>query len=841
MCHETGLRARFTISIRDGLSRIISTALIVATWSGAWLHAAAPSAADVEFFEKRIRPVLTERCHKCHSVGAEKVKGGLLLDSRAAMLKGGDTETAIVPGNADGSLLIKAVRWLDKDMEMPPKKKLTDAEIADFVTWVKMGAPWPAGDTPPAAMAKKQFRITDRDKAHWAFQSVRKPAPPTVKNKAWVADPIDAFILAKLESKGLAPSVAADKRVLIRRVTYDITGLPPTPAEVEAFVADTSAKAWENLVERLLASPRYGERWGRQWLDLVRFAETNSYERDGVKPNAWRFRDYVIRAFNDDKPYDRFIREQLAGDELPDATDESLIATGYYRLGIWDDEPADKELARYDMLDDIVATTGHVFLGLTVDCARCHDHKIDPIAQRDYYAMLSFFQNVNHYKNGGPTDEVAIVESPADPKSSGETPKDQEAQRKELEVKVAELEDHFRLLVKPVKGAGAIAKLIKQDGLKVLGEEAFNRYQGLKSSLDAMKRNKGNHDGKALVVTEAGAKPPDTFILQRGIPANKGDKVEPAFLQVLSPPSPQIVEPASAESSGRRTALANWIASRENPMTARVMANRVWQGHFGRGIVRSSSNFGVQGDAPTHPELLDWLASEFAEHGWSLKALHRLILTSNAYRMSSRPADAALKADPQNDLFSHFDMRRLAAEEIRDSILAVTGTLSDRMYGPGIYVDIPKEVLAGQSRPGSGWGKSPPEEQARRSIYIHVKRSLITPILASFDVAETDYSVPVRFSSTQPTQALGMLNSAFVNGQAAKFAERVCREGGANVAQQVRIALSLVTSRPPSETEVQRGLKLIGAMEKQDGVSPEVALTSFCLLALNLNEFLYLD
>ena len=816
--------------------RIIPTALVIVALLGGWLRAAEPSAADTEFFEKRIRPLLSERCYKCHSAEADKVKGGLLLDTHAGLLKGGDTGAAITPGNADTSLLIAAVRWTDKDLQMPPKKKLSDAEIADLATWVKNGAPWPADDKPPVAVAKKEFKITDKDRSHWAFQPVKKLSPTAVKNTAWVANPIDAFVLAKLEAKELAPSPVADRRTLIRRVCYDITGLPPTPTEVEAFVADKSPEAWENLVDRLLASPRYGEHWGRHWLDLVRFAETNSYERDGAKPNAWRFRDYVIRAFNEDKPYDRFIREQLAGDELADATKESLIATGYYRLGIWDDEPADKELARYDMLDDIVATTGHVFLGLTVDCARCHDHKIDPIAQRDYYTMLSFFHNVNHYRNGGPTDE-APVEGEENPAGGG---RERAGQIKELEAQTAELERHYRDIVKPPRGAGAVVKLIEKDGLAVLGKEIFERYLGLKTRLAAMKKN-SNHEGKALVVSEAGTKPPETFILQRGMPANKGDKVEPAFLQVLGPPPPTISEPTSGKSSGRRVALANWIASRENPLTARVIVNRVWQRHFGRGIVRSSSNFGFQGDAPTHPELLDWLASEFVARGWSLKSLHRLILTSNAYRMSSRPAPAAAKSDPQNDLLSHFDMRRLAAEEIRDSILTVSGTLNDKMFGQGIYVDIPREVLAGQSKPGNGWGKSSPDEQARRSIYIHVKRSLITPILASFDVAETDHSVPVRFASTQPTQALGMLNSAFINEQAAKLAERVRREAGDDVAKQVRLALNLVMSRPPSEAEVQRGVKLVGAMEKEDKVRHDVAFASFCLLALNLNEFLYLD
>ncbi|HEV7406835.1 MAG TPA: PSD1 and planctomycete cytochrome C domain-containing protein [Chthoniobacteraceae bacterium] len=804
-------------------------ALLVA--AGARLHAAEPATEEAAFFEKRIRPLLADHCYKCHSAEAEKVKGGLLLDSRAGLLKGGETRPGIVPGVPEKSLLIAAVNWKDEDLQMPPKKKLTEAQIADLTEWVKMGAPWPGGDQTAAPVAKKEFAVTDKDRAHWAFRPVKKPAPPAVKNQGRVANPVDAFVLAKLEAKGLTPNGPADKRALVRRVYYDVTGLPPSPEEVEAFVADTSPKAWEALVDRLLASPHYGEQWGRHWLDLVRFAETNSYERDNDKPRAWRYRDYVIRAFNDDKPYDQFVREQLAGDELPDRSAESIIATGYYRLGIWDDEPVDGFQARFDMLDDIVATTGQVMLGLTVDCARCHDHKIDPIGQRDYYALLSFFHNVNYYRNGGATDEVPL------PGLTGIDPDPFAGKREGLEMRIAEIEEHFR--ERHPQGVVS-SQLVRNQGERYLGKETLDRYLQFKKELDALKNDKvtGN---KALAVTEAGVKPPETFILLRGNPANKGDKVEPAFLQVLDPPPPVIVAPTGVKSSGRRLALANWIASRDNQLTARVMVNRVWQHHFGRGLVRSPNNFGVQGDAPTHPELLDWLASEFVEQGWSLKALHRLILTSNTYRMSARPSPAALKADPPNDLLSHFDMRRLTAEEIRDSLLAVTGTLNPEMFGPSIYVEIPKEVLAGQSLPGRGWGKSSPEEQARRSIYIFVKRSLITPILASFDQAETDRSAPVRFASTQPTQALGMLNSAFVNEQAGKLAARIRREGGSDIVGQVRLALQLATSRPPSDVEIKRGVAFIEALQKTDGAAPEAALKTFCLLALNLNEFLYLD
>ena len=628
-----------------------------------------------------------------------------------------------------------------------------------------------------------------KDRTHWAFQPVKRPHVPQPSGRAsGLANPIDAFILAGLEAKGFSAAPPAAKRELIRRACYDLTGLPPSPQEVESFLADGSPDAWEKLIDRLLDSPRYGEKWGRHWLDLVRFAESNSYERDGDKPHTWRYRDYVIRSFNTDKPYDRFIREQLAGDEFPDPDSDAIIATGFYRLGIWDDEPADRELAHYDGLDDIVTTTGQVLLGLTVECARCHNHKMDPIPQKDYYRLLSFFQNVNPYHNGGPTDEVRLFESP-DEKLAREG-RARESGKKELEpLKVPEA---------PIE--------------------------------------------QALAVTESGPTAPETFILVRGNPNTKGDRVEPGYLEVLNPPRPEIPAPApGAKSSGRRTALANWIASPDNPLTARVMANRLWQYHFGRGIVRSPNNFGLQGDPPTHPELLDWLASELVAQGWRMKPMHRLIMTSHAYRMSSRGRAEALATDPANDLFWRFDMRRLTAEEIRDSILAITGSLNLKTSGPGIYVDIPAEVLAGQSQPGQGWGKSPPSEQARRSVYIHVKRSLLTPILESFDLAETDRSAPVRFATIQPTQALGMLNGSFLNRQADLFAARLRRESGGRLDQQVRLALYLATSRIPTDAEIQHGVGLIAALEAEEGATSEVALKYFCLMALNLNEMVYLD
>jgi hypothetical protein len=498
-------------------------------------------------------------------------------------------------------------------------------------------------------------------------------------------------------------------------------------------------------------------------LDLVRFAETNSFERDSVKPHAWRYRDYVIRSFNEDKPYDQFVREQLAGDEFDPPTTDSIIATGFYRLGLWDDEPADRLLAKFDGLDDIVTTTGQVFLGLTVNCGRCHDHKIDPITQEDYYSLVAFFHNITPMSKQGPTIERPILVD-------------------------------------------------------------------------------GQADAKALAVSDHGPRAPETFVLLRGNPRSVGERVEPAFPVVLDSRRPEIPAAAPEDAtSGRRMVLANWIASPDNRMTSRVMVNRIWQHHFGRGIVRSANNFGKNGSPPTHPELLDWLGEQFVACGWRMKAMHRLIMNSSTYRMSSQMDPVALAKDPTNDLFWRFDMRRLTAEEVRDSIHAVNGRLNGKMYGPGIYPEISKEVLAGQSRPGSGWGKSSAEEQARRSIYIHVKRSLLTPLLEAFDLPDPDSSCEARFVTTQPSQALALLNGEFLNRQAAAFAERLRREAGEEPASQVRRALELALCREPDPASVERGLRLIETLQTDEGVSADKALEYYCLMVFNLNEFMYLD
>ncbi|MEX2174908.1 MAG: PSD1 and planctomycete cytochrome C domain-containing protein [Pirellulaceae bacterium] len=831
------------------------------------------TAEQLAFFEREVKPILKANCFNCH--GAEKkVQSELYLTSREGVLKGGENgEIVSLESPGEGSLL-EAINY--QSYEMPPKGKLPQAQIAVLTEWVKMGLPWPEGEKGNLVQHGPPV-VDEAARNFWSFKPVTRPAIPPVKNQGWVKNPIDAFILAKLEEKRLAAPQEADKATLLRRVYYSVTGLPPSPDEVQTFVADESADAYEKVVERLLASRHYGEHWGRHWLDLVRYAESNSFERDNAKPFVWRYRDYVIRALNADMPYDQFIREQLAGDELDNVTPDSIIATGYYRLGLWDDEPADPLLAYFDGLDDIVATTGQTFLGLTVNCARCHDHKIDPIPQRDYYKMVAFFRGIKHY--GVRSDEsvaeasLVSIATPEEQARFGEQLAAYEAKLADLERQLDEIEGP---LVEKLPGGerddfkfpkNRVSVLKKHVG-GLLSQEAFDTYKALQQKLERFERERPRGAAQALAVKED-ATPEETYILLRGNPQSHGELVEPGFPEVVTPAGaapPQIVPPPSGAGLGRRRVLADWIASPENRLTSRVMANRVWQYHFGRGIVRSSSNFGYMGIPPTHPELLDWLASEFVEPTasvwaqpasggrqpteptpWSLKHLHRLILTSAAFRMSGKVNPEAAKNDPENDLLSHFDLRRLSAEEVRDSILAASGNLHlAKQEGPSVYPVIPAEVLAGQSQPGRGWGKSSLEEAASRSVFIHIKRSLAVPILTSFDAPDPDSPCPVRFSTTQPTQALGMLNSEFLNSQAEMFAAHVLAEASSDSAQdspasQVRLVLRRVLQRIPTQAEIDRGITFMKTTQAAEGASTKEALRQFCLLALNLNEFVYLE
>jgi hypothetical protein len=728
-----------------------------------------PSAKQTQFFENQVRPVLAKNCFRCH--GPEKQRSGLRLDSRSGALTGGESGPAVVPGKPDDSPMIKAVNY--RDLEMPPGKRLGKQEVAALTEWVKMGAPWPGGGNAEAQAPRKQgLKITDEDRNYWAFQPVTRPmVPPVAGNRS--ANPIDPFIAHKLSEKGLKLSPPASKRDLIRRATFDLLGLPPTPEEIDAFVADPSPNAYELLIDRLLARPQYGERWGRHWLDVVRYAQTDGYERDDEKPEAWRYRDYVIKAFNEDLPYDRFIKEQLAGDELSPVTDASLTATAFYRLGVWDDEPDDKRQAEFDDLDEMLTTTSNAFLGVTLGCARCHDHKFDPISQEDYYSMLSFLRNIKPYAYPAKNDDDPIF----------------------------------------VKLAGG---------------------------------------GRTLAVREFGPMARPTHVLTRGNAATPGKEVAPRFVQVLCKSAeaaiPVIPKAApKAKSAGRRRVLASWIASRDNPLTARVMVNRLWHYHFGRGIVATPSDFGHTGTPPTHPQLLDWLAYEFVDGGWKLKRLHKLIMLSDTYRQASRVAnDTALAVDPGNTLLWRQNLRRLEAEAIRDSMLAVSGQLNPKMGGHSVFPELSREVLSTQSRPGSGWKISTKEEQARRSVYVFVKRTLAVPLLETFDAASPDSSTAARATTTIAPQALLLLNSEFMDEQATAFAQRVLRECGSNPSANVERMFRLALGRPPAPEELQIALAYIERLRPHPP-SPRGdsdyrrALGQLAKVVLNLNEVIYVD
>nr|WP_286178408.1 PSD1 and planctomycete cytochrome C domain-containing protein [Rhodopirellula sp. JC639] len=791
--------------------------------SGSMVHAATTKID----FQKQIQPILAKKCYACH--GPDEAESGLEFTSRDAALA--ETESgsfAIVPGDVEASLLIERITTEDEFERMPPEgDPVTEDEAALLREWIAAGAEW---------------------EKHWAFEPLTDPTPPEVASADWQSNPIDAFIYDSLSKANLTPNGPAGKRELIRRVYYDLTGLPPTKAEVDAFVADESPQAFHRVTEQLLDSPHYGERWGRHWLDLVRFAETNSFERDGPKDNAWKFRDYVIRSFNEDKPYDQFIREQLAGDELDQVTKETLTATGYYRLGIWDDEPADELQARFDGLDDIILTTGQVFLGLTMNCARCHDHKIDPIPQKDYYSMLSFFEDVTPYARRGDLNTFSQIDVSSDQLRARYAANDQ--QRRSIEQQMQEIEQiGIAKMSAPDQRATEGAKRDRNRVLKEklqanLTDQQWDRYQELKEQLKANAEQLKALPQRERVMGLATYRKIDepTYVLYRGSPHSPSDEVSPAFPTLFedAPPALPDTESTTDRSAGRRRILADWIASEDNRLTARVIVNRIWQFHFGRGIVRSSNNFGQLGTPPTHPELLDYLANRFIQDGWSVKSMHRLILSSRAYQMSSQGNETSLAADPDNELFWRFDPRRLSAEEIRDSMLAANGSLNTAVYGPSVYPTLSPEVLAGQSKPGSGWGKSSQSEQNRRSVYIYVKRSLLTPMLSAFDFPDPDQTCEARFMTLQPAQALSLLNGDFAAQQAAKLADSV-EASAIDNRELVRRVVQAVLARDATDAEIADGDELITRLQTQHGLDAERAKTLYCLSVMNWNEFLFID
>jgi hypothetical protein len=738
---------------------------------------------------------------------------------RAALLKGGKRGPAIVPGKAEESLLYKAVRR-DGELQMPPgKTALTAAEVGAIRDWINKGATW-TGESKAVAPS------------WWSFKKPVRPAVPTVSDAARVRNPIDAFILAKLDEKKLKLAPDADRKTLARRAYFDLHGLPPTPEQVEEFVNDKAPDAYEKLIDRLLASPRYGERWGRNYLDLVRYADTSGFETDHFFIAAWRYRDWVIESFNKDKSYTTFVQEQIAADEvwgtnldheghskMPAEKEENLrrrIGTGLFTIGSFPLEYTyygDQWRAEWSA--DAVDTVGAAFLGLTVGCARCHDHKFDPISHRDYYKLTAMFAGSSEREI--PLGGLFDVQS-----SSRNFPLLSQAEvlrgmagragrgggRGQRQVEQTEQDPNAP--PSPVPANPQRAALLQQ-----LGEAYLRAPQRMPFAIVL------GHDDVV----------PDTHVLIKGDFKNKGEKVEPGYISALHP-GPEIVEPKGfLFVPQRRKALALWLTSPENPLFGRVMVNRIWTGHFGEGIVRTPNDFGRQGEPPTHPELLDWLTTEFADQGWSMKKMHRLIMLSSTYRASSVADETALKTDPDNRFLSRMPRRRLDGDSLRDTILAVAGSLNLKMGGVGVIPPLTKEEILAARFPNL-WPANPdPAEHNRRSVYLQMKRSLTLPLLQIFDAPDSATSCPRRERSTVAPQALALMNGEFAVSQSERFAERVKKAAGDSPEAAVETGFKLAFGRAPSAAERDTALEYL----KRN------TLARLCLLLFNMNEFVYVD
>ncbi len=756
---------------------------------------AANAIAD-EFFRQKVEPILRENCFKCHSHSAEKIKGGLLLDSRSAAMEGGDSGPVLVAGHPEKSPLIEAVRYANEDLQMPPNgKKLSNEQIATLTEWVKQGAVWPEE---PSGMApiRRKSGITAEDRQWWAFQPVKKITPPEAGG--WGANEIDRFIFARLKTEGLQPAPRAEKTALLRRVYFDLIGLPPAPAEIDAFVSDRAPDAYARVVDRLLASPRYGERWATMWLDLVRYAESDGYKADDYRPNAWRYRDYVIQSFNADKPYDRFVQEQLAGDELWPNLPEARIATGYLAHWIYEYNQRDAVGQRQTILNDITDTTADAFLGVGLQCARCHDHKFDPLLQKDYFRLQAFFSAVEHNtdfpvataeqraayaqklaaweaKTADLRRQLEVLDAPYRKKAEDESIKKFPPETRAILEKPAAERSPFEQQIATLMWRQVDYAWDEKRFASTVKEPAKSQRNALLAQLKKHDAEKPEPLPASLAVTDVGPIAPPVTIPKK---AALGD-IAPGYLTLLDP-EPARIEHVTTPTTGRRAALAHWITQPDHPLTSRVIVNRLWQAHFGRGISANASDFGRLGQTPSHPELLDWLARSFVENGWSLKKLHRLIVTSETYQQSSASPIAAMASvkDPENRLLWRGSVRRLDAEQIRDAVLATTGELKLRGAGPSDEMDAPV-----------------------RTVYLKARRNRRDPALEVFDLPERFVSNAERNSTTTPTQALLMLNSRWAQERAGALAKRLRGEGGLDEPAMLDESYRLAFGRRATPTE----------------------------------------
>jgi hypothetical protein len=946
---------------------LLAVSLVVPLFAG---RALAQDREGSDFFEAKIRPVLVNSCFKCHT--GKKAKADLHLDSRAALLQGTDNGPSVVPGAPDKSRLMKAIGYQDALLRMPPTGKLPDAVIADFAEWIKRGAPWPHEPKSTTVAKTKDFDLRERAR-FWSLQPLKSPAIPTVKNAAWPTSPIDYFILNRLEANALAPAPPADRRTLIRRATYDLTGLPPTRSEIDAFLKDDADGAFARVVDRLLASPEYAARWARHWLDLVRFAETHGHEFDFEIREAWRYRDYVVRAMAADLPYDRLLHEHIAGDLLPaprrnplDQSNESVLATGFWWLGEAKHSPVDSRADQADRVDNQIDVFGKTFLGMTIACARCHDHKFDAITTKDYYALAGFLQSSrqDHAFIDDPaarasklkrlrqimTEIKAVMPAGAQqpprfaagpqtvfadfskdawsqwfttgeafgegPSQAGDVMLQGGAQpiraivspglahsgtlstalqgslrsptftitKKQIHYLIAGKQARVRLVLNGLQLIqdpiyGRLAFTVDNDALQWrtqdltmwLGQRAYVEilddgpgYAALAavvfsdagppslaaSPLAALPQPAVQKQIQALVAefrqVEASLPPPrralatadgsavNEHVFNRGNSSTLGPIVPRRFLEVFGGER----SPAPAHGSGRLELARQMTDPAQTPIVPRVMVNRLWQHHFVYGIIRSPDDFGVLGQAPTHPELLDYLADQFVKQGWSLKKMHRLMLLSSTYRMASRADAKADEADPDNKLLHKMPIRRLEAEAIRDAILAISGRLDTTPFGPGVMPHL-TPFMVGRGRPGAS---GPLDGGGRRSIYLNVRRNFLNPMFLAFDYP-TPFSTRGRRSvSNVPAQALTMMNNPLVLQQAERWARRTLEAGQLTPQQRVDRMYEEALGRPPTAAEADDALAFVRDQARLYAAADEVrAWSDLAHVLFNVKEFIYVN
>jgi len=837
-------------------------------------------------FTDDIRPIMERSCWNCH--GEDSQLSELNLSTRAGALAGGTKGPALVPGQADDSRLYQLIAGIDQPQMPMGGDSLSENEIVAIRNWINDGAHWDTVDQPTtlAQSSIENSELPPGARNYWAFQPPNKTPIPSLTG---YEHPVDQFLEEQRREAGVTAGPRADPLTLLRRAYLDLTGLPPTPEQIDEFLSDTERGAWNRLIDQLLDSPHYGERWGRHWMDIARYADSTGFEQDYVRPNAWRYRDYVIDAFNKDKPYSQFVREQIAGDELDHVTDETRIATGFLRAGPRVQfREKDNPERRHDYLDDVLATIGRGVLGMTVHCARCHDHKFDPILQKDYYSLqASIFGYVE-------------IDWPLLDRAAAQSYRAQNAeideQQRPLKEAISTIEGPYReqlrlalikerfpknvqlATMKPEADRSAGEQLLATQVLSInpprrqvtaaLSDSDRIRRDGLTAQIETLEQKRPPTPAIAEIVTDGDYRfapngpgdevigcpecrivpdepgtylhveggpdyeAPPSYLLDRGDPFSPGEKMMPGFLTVATYGDPPTAIPRpSGRTSGRRLALAEWIVSRDNPLTARVIVNRIWHHHFGRGIVRTLDNLGRMGDRPTHPELLDWLAVEFMERGWSIKEMHRLLMTSEAYRaISAYGTDDNLAKDPENTLLWRYRPQRLEAEALRDTIMTVSGTVDLSVGGKPIFPHVPQEIL--ETSKGNGHWENNPDGPAvwRRSVYVFRRRSLGFPFFDTFDLPDQNQTAAARNVSTVPTQALTLMNNDFVLGQAKLFADRLKTAAPGNLDQQIELAYRIALTRNPTNEE-----KVIAK-----ALAVEQSLVDLAHVMLNLNEFLYL-